>query len=158
MLRMVFSAVIMYFFSRPTSQYVRDNYSVLSNMAHVYHIVVIRVIWISWAHVWRLRFRFLETGCDKQPWRIYSGISEHHWGHRGRRSVEGQLSTHGIDRRDQIMTHQFTWRIYHFVGPAMCHVHWELLGHVRASIYSRDPKDHQTEAWWDSLRLCETFL
>jgi hypothetical protein len=32
------------FFSRPTGHYVRDNYSVLLNMAPVYHIVAVRVI------------------------------------------------------------------------------------------------------------------
>jgi hypothetical protein len=51
-------------FFRPTGHYVRDNYSVLSNMVPVYHIVTVRVIWTSLAHVWRLRFRFLRTGYD----------------------------------------------------------------------------------------------
>jgi hypothetical protein len=63
--------------------------------------------------VWRLQ----------QPWRIYSGVSDRHLGRRGRRSGEGQFSTHDVDRCGQIMAHQFTWRIYHFVGPAVCHVH-----------------------------------
>jgi hypothetical protein len=49
-------------FFRPTCHYVRDNYTVLSNIAHVYHIVVVRVIWTSWTHVWRLHFCFLGTG------------------------------------------------------------------------------------------------
>jgi hypothetical protein len=44
--------------------YVRDNYSVLSNMALVYHIVDVRVIWTFWAHIWSLHFRFLITGFD----------------------------------------------------------------------------------------------
>jgi hypothetical protein len=44
--------------------YVGDNYSILSNMAPAYHIVVVRVILTSWAHVWRLRFCFLGTGYD----------------------------------------------------------------------------------------------
>jgi hypothetical protein len=34
-------------------------------MAHVYHIVVVRVISTPWTHVWRLCFRFLRTGYDK---------------------------------------------------------------------------------------------
>jgi hypothetical protein len=33
-------------------------------MAYVYHIFAIRVNETSWAHVWRLRFRYLGTGCD----------------------------------------------------------------------------------------------
>jgi hypothetical protein len=61
MLRLVFRRSDV-FFLRPTGQYVRDSYSILSNMAHVYHIVVVRVICTSWAHVWRLRFRFLGMG------------------------------------------------------------------------------------------------
>jgi hypothetical protein len=52
------------FFSRPTGHYVRDNYSVLLNMAPAYHIVVVRVILTSCAYVWRLHFPFLETGYD----------------------------------------------------------------------------------------------
>jgi hypothetical protein len=48
----------------PTDHYVRDNYSVLSNVAPAYHIVIVRVIWISWAHVWRLCFCFLWMGYD----------------------------------------------------------------------------------------------
>jgi hypothetical protein len=51
-------------FFRPMGHCVRDNYFVLSNMAPVYHIVVVRVIWTSWAHVCRLCFRFLRTGYD----------------------------------------------------------------------------------------------
>jgi hypothetical protein len=43
MLRLVFRCNDVFFF-RPTGHYVRDNYSVLSNMAPVYHIVVVRVI------------------------------------------------------------------------------------------------------------------
>jgi hypothetical protein len=31
-----------------------------------YHIVTIRVIGTSWAHVWRLRSLFLRTGYDKK--------------------------------------------------------------------------------------------
>jgi hypothetical protein len=38
---------------------------VLLNMESVYHIVTIRVNETSWAHVWRLRFRYLRTGYDK---------------------------------------------------------------------------------------------
>jgi hypothetical protein len=34
-------------------------------MAPLYHIVVIRVILTSWAHVWRLHFYFLGMGYDK---------------------------------------------------------------------------------------------
>jgi hypothetical protein len=34
------------------------------NMAHVYHIVTVRVIWTSWTHVWRLHFHFLKTWND----------------------------------------------------------------------------------------------
>jgi hypothetical protein len=37
---------------------------VLLNMASVYRIVAIRVNETSWAHVWRLRFRYLGTGYD----------------------------------------------------------------------------------------------
>jgi hypothetical protein len=33
-------------------------------MASVYHIVAIRVNETSWAHVWRLHFRYLGTGYD----------------------------------------------------------------------------------------------
>jgi hypothetical protein len=36
----------------------------LLNMEFGYHIVAIRVIWASWAHVWRLRSLFLRTGYD----------------------------------------------------------------------------------------------
>jgi hypothetical protein len=35
-----------------------------------YHIVTIRVIRTSWAHVWRLRSLFLETGYDKGAQKI----------------------------------------------------------------------------------------
>jgi hypothetical protein len=34
-------------------------------MESVYHIVAIRVNETSWAHVWRLRFRYLGKGYDK---------------------------------------------------------------------------------------------
>jgi hypothetical protein len=34
-------------------------------MEYVYHIVTIRVNETSWAHVWRLRSRYLRTGYDK---------------------------------------------------------------------------------------------
>jgi hypothetical protein len=44
------------------SHYVRDNYSVLLNMAPIYHIVIVHVIWTSWAHEWRLRFCSLRMG------------------------------------------------------------------------------------------------
>jgi hypothetical protein len=53
-------------FFRPTGHYVRDNYCVLSNMAPVYHIVVVRVIWTSWAYVRRLHFRFIGMGYDNK--------------------------------------------------------------------------------------------
>jgi hypothetical protein len=43
MLRLVFCCNNV-FFSILTGHYVRDNYSVLSNVALVYHIVVVRVI------------------------------------------------------------------------------------------------------------------
>jgi hypothetical protein len=33
-------------------------------MAPIYHIVVVRMIWTSWAHVWRLHFYFLGMGYD----------------------------------------------------------------------------------------------
>jgi hypothetical protein len=33
-------------------------------MESVYHIITIRVNEISWAHVWRLRSRYLKTGYD----------------------------------------------------------------------------------------------
>jgi hypothetical protein len=36
-------------------------------MESVYHIVTIRVNETSWAHVWRLRSRYLRTGYDKHP-------------------------------------------------------------------------------------------
>jgi hypothetical protein len=36
----------------------------LLNMASLYRIVAIRVNETSWAHVWRLRFRYLRTGYD----------------------------------------------------------------------------------------------
>jgi hypothetical protein len=35
-------------------------------MTSVYHIVTIRVNETSWAHVWRLRFRYLGTGYDNK--------------------------------------------------------------------------------------------
>jgi hypothetical protein len=34
-------------------------------MASVYRIVAIRVDETSWAHIWRLHFRYLKTGYDK---------------------------------------------------------------------------------------------
>jgi hypothetical protein len=38
-------------------------------MTFVYHIVTIRVNETSWAHVWRIRFRYLGTGYDTdQSW------------------------------------------------------------------------------------------
>jgi hypothetical protein len=40
-------------------------------MASVYHIVAILVNETSWAHVWRLRFRYLGTGYDKSIAAIY---------------------------------------------------------------------------------------
>jgi hypothetical protein len=47
-------------------------------MADVYHIVIVRVIWTSWAHVWRLRFRFLVMGYGKwyqsQPSRFHGRV------------------------------------------------------------------------------------
>jgi hypothetical protein len=33
-------------------------------MESAYHIVTVRVNETSWAHVWRLRFRYLGTGYD----------------------------------------------------------------------------------------------
>jgi hypothetical protein len=42
-----------------------NKYFVLLNMKYVYHIVDIRVNETSWAHVWRLRSRYLEMGYDK---------------------------------------------------------------------------------------------
>jgi hypothetical protein len=41
-----------------------NKYFVLLSMESVYHIVVIRVNETSWAHVWRLRFRYHGTGYD----------------------------------------------------------------------------------------------
>jgi hypothetical protein len=38
---------------------------VLLNLEFVYHIVTIRVNETSWAHVWRLHFRYLGTGYDR---------------------------------------------------------------------------------------------
>jgi hypothetical protein len=38
-------------------------------MTSVYHIVTIRVNETSWAHVWRLRFRYLGMGYDKNTGR-----------------------------------------------------------------------------------------
>jgi hypothetical protein len=35
-------------------------------MESIYHIVTVRVNETSWAHVWRLRFRYLRTGYDKE--------------------------------------------------------------------------------------------
>jgi hypothetical protein len=37
-------------------------------MESIYHIVAIRVNETSWAHVWRLRFRYLGTGYDNGDW------------------------------------------------------------------------------------------
>jgi hypothetical protein len=39
-----------------------NKYFVLLNMESVYHIVAIRVNETSWAHVWRLRSRYLGMG------------------------------------------------------------------------------------------------
>jgi hypothetical protein len=39
-------------------------------MESVYHIVAIRVNGTSWAHVWRLHFRYLGTGYDRGPQEI----------------------------------------------------------------------------------------
>jgi hypothetical protein len=44
MLHLVFHCSDAFSCFRPTGHYVRDNYSVLLNMAHVYHIVSVRVI------------------------------------------------------------------------------------------------------------------
>jgi hypothetical protein len=63
MLRLVFRCNNVIFFS-PMGNYVRDIYSVLWNIASVYHIVTIRVICTSWAHVWRLQFCLLGLGYD----------------------------------------------------------------------------------------------
>jgi hypothetical protein len=49
---------------RPTGRYVRTITRYFNNNASVYHIVAMRVIWTSWAHVWRLRSLFLGTGYD----------------------------------------------------------------------------------------------
>jgi hypothetical protein len=61
--RIVFRCIDVIFF-RPKGHYVRNKYFVLLNMASVYHIVAIRVNETSWAHVWRLHFRYLRTGYD----------------------------------------------------------------------------------------------
>jgi hypothetical protein len=52
-------------FFRPEGHSVINKYFVLLNMTYVYHIVTIHVNETSWAHVWRLHFCYLETGCDK---------------------------------------------------------------------------------------------
>jgi hypothetical protein len=39
-------------------------------MESVYHIVTIRVNETSWAHVWRLRSRYLGTGYDRGPQQV----------------------------------------------------------------------------------------
>jgi hypothetical protein len=39
-------------------------------MEYVYHIVTIHVNETSWAHVWRLRSRYLETGYDMHDEKI----------------------------------------------------------------------------------------
>jgi hypothetical protein len=41
-----------------------NKYFVLLDMESIYHIVAIHVNETSWAHVWRLRFRYLGTGYD----------------------------------------------------------------------------------------------
>jgi hypothetical protein len=66
MVRLVFYCSDVFSCYRLTGHYVRDNYSVLLNMAHVYYIVTIRVIWTSWAHVWRFRFCFFRTEYDSR--------------------------------------------------------------------------------------------
>jgi hypothetical protein len=48
-------------------------------MASVYHIVAIRVNETSWAHVWRLHFRYLGTGYDIRPV-ISQDIAKVHYG------------------------------------------------------------------------------
>jgi hypothetical protein len=35
-------------------------------MESIYHIVTVRVNETSWAHIWRLRSRYLGTGYDKE--------------------------------------------------------------------------------------------
>jgi hypothetical protein len=50
-------------------------------MESVYHIVTIRVNETSWAHVWRLRSRYLRTGYDSEAgwwgsWRLDAGDAE----------------------------------------------------------------------------------
>jgi hypothetical protein len=53
-------------FFRPKGYSVINKYFVLLKMESVYHIVAIRVNETSWAHVWRLRFRYLGTEYDKK--------------------------------------------------------------------------------------------
>jgi hypothetical protein len=60
----LFVRCIIVIFLRPMGHFVRNNYSVLLNMAPVYHIVAIRVNKTSWVHVWRLHFHYLRTGYD----------------------------------------------------------------------------------------------
>jgi hypothetical protein len=46
-------------------------------MESVYHIVAIRVNETSWAHVWRLRFRYLRTGYDTRGGLFIGEIKGH---------------------------------------------------------------------------------
>jgi hypothetical protein len=45
-------------------------------MESVYHIVTIRVNETSWVHVWRLRFRYLETGYDNIVVVLHACVNE----------------------------------------------------------------------------------
>jgi hypothetical protein len=62
-LRIVYHCIDVIFF-RPKGHSVINKYLVLPKMESIYHIVAIRVNETSWAHVWRLRFCYLETGYD----------------------------------------------------------------------------------------------
>jgi hypothetical protein len=88
-------------FFRPTGHYVKDNYSVLSNMAPVYHIVVVRVIWTSWVHIWRLHFCFLGMGYDKM-------VDE--------RGEKMQMVEEGRKRKYEINTDLFSRWEHHILG------------------------------------------
>jgi hypothetical protein len=67
---------------------------------------------------------------------------------------------HGIDWRGQIVAHQFARRIYHFMGPAMCHVHRELPGTYECPSTIETPKtirQKQDESLRDYVKyFCNT--
>jgi hypothetical protein len=46
-------------------------------MAPIYHIIIVRVICTSWAHIWRLHFCFLGMGYDILKATMLSRTDQH---------------------------------------------------------------------------------